>query len=93
MSFVLIPMSFVFLYRFGAFSTYHRKGFVLFAGAMAMASVIALKATGWVSEDMLGACALLSFNSCISLFARLRTNITTILFCCTNSPSRQQDEL
>lgn len=32
-----------------------RKGFVLFAGAMALATVIALKATGWVSEDMLGA--------------------------------------
>jgi hypothetical protein len=34
---------------------FNRKGFVLFAGAVALATVIALKATGWVSEDMLGA--------------------------------------
>ncbi len=35
-------------------STFYRKGFVLFAGAVALATVVALKATGWVSEDMLG---------------------------------------
>ena len=32
-----------------------RQGFALFGGAMAVATLIALKATGWVSEDMLGA--------------------------------------
>ena len=32
----------------------YRKGFVLFAGSMALATMVSLKATGWVSEDMLG---------------------------------------